>query len=178
MVDLGRGPARLAAGPIARLPSLASAWRPAFRRYGWALAASVGTLSVSVATNAVASRVLGPTGFGHFAVGVTVLTLLGTAMGLGMPVTIVRFVSQLPGAGAARQQSRLAAWSLVAAGGIVFGFAFLALRAGVPRLLTGWVPDGTAIALVLAALGTAFTQMAAAETQIALDFRKYFATLV
>src|SRR5213078_2648595 len=51
-------------------------------------------------------------------------------------------------------------------------------RAGVPRLLTGWVPDGTAIALVLAALGTAFTQMAAAETQIALDFRKYFATLV
>ena len=176
----GRRSSQLLTEVVTRLKVAAAwDWRPSFARYGWALAASAGTLCVSVGVNAAASRALGPAGFGQFAVGVTSLTLLGTAMGLGMPVTMVRFWTHLaPGAEAARQQSRLAAWTLVTAGAILFGSGFLVVQGAFPRLLNSWVPAGTAAALVLAGIGAAITQMAAAEAQMSLDFRRYFGALV
>src|SRR5712692_7406724 len=180
MTVFGRRSSELLTAAVTRL-RVAAAWdmRPSFARYGWALAASAGTLCVSVGLNAAASRALGPAGFGEFAIGVTSLTLLGTAMGLGMPVTMVRFWSRLaPESETARQQSRLAAWSLVMGGAVLFGSGFLALQGAFPRLLSSWVPAGTGAALVLAGVGTAFTQMAAAEAQMSLDFRRYFVALV
>ncbi len=153
--------------------------RLSLMQYAWALAASAGALCVSVAINAVASRALGPAGFGQFVVGMTSLTLLGTAMGLGMPVTMVRFWTRLSAdSRTTREESRLSAWTLVAGGAMLFGSACLAVNLVLPRMLSRWVPNGTAVALVLAAVGAAFTQMAAAEAQMSLDFRRYFATLV
>src|SRR5437773_9666167 len=73
---------------LEQLPSFRST-----RRYSWALLAPAVALSLSVLTNSVASRVLGPAGFGAFAVAVSVLTLLGVTIGFGMPVSLVRFSS-------------------------------------------------------------------------------------
>src|SRR5689334_9006265 len=85
-----------------RNPSARSTWddlaqiirgvraRPSF---GWALCAPFAMLGTSLVTNAVVSRALGPRGFGPYAVATAIATLLGIALGAGMPSTLVRYTA-------------------------------------------------------------------------------------
>jgi O-antigen/teichoic acid export membrane protein len=149
-----------------------------YRRYTWAFVGPASALLLSVFTNSLASRALGPAGFGGFAVAVTVLVLLGVAVGFGMPTSLVRFCARLSDSDpSARAPYNAVAWGVVLGSGLVTGAVVLGVDLVVGNRLRAWVPAYAALALVAGALGTALTEMAGAEAQIRLDFKRYSAIL-
>lgn len=147
------------------------------RRYGWALATPLATLAFAILLNAITSRRLAPEGFGQFAVMIGFMTLLGALVGLGMPVTVVRF-----SAGAKdvdeRDRYRIAAWLLVISVGCVVIAVLTTLDAAAHGVLARWIVPGNAFAVGAGALGMALVDLAAAESQGELKFHGYFGRLV
>lgn|SRR2546426_4993353 len=148
------------------------------RKYGWAVLAPASALVLAVIQNAVASRVLGPAGFGPFAVSVAILTLVGVAIGFGMPVSLVRFSTRLrPGDVDARASYHAVAWGVVFLGAALVGTVLTGLELTAGDRLRVWTPAHAAPAIIVGGFGIALTEMAAAEAQVLLDFRRYFFTV-
>lgn len=146
---------------------------PRLRRYGWALIAPGFTLVAAFAMNAIASRRLGPTGFAQFAVASTLVTLLGLVTTLGVPTTLVA----VSASGDPRRGSdtwRAAGIAIVWVAGSVVAIALLAAEAALGARAARWFPPGTALAIGIAGLGTALLEVALAESQRDLAFRRYF----
>ena len=149
----------------------------AHRRYSWALTTPLATLALSLLLNAITSRTLAPEGFGQFAVMIGVMTLLGALVGLGMPVTLARFVAGTSNP-TERDRYCMAAWLLVLGAGGVMLAALVLLDAVSPGLLDQWIVPGTAFAVGAGAIGMALVDLAAAESQGEGAFHGYFARLV
>lgn len=152
-------------------------WRVPFAsvpRFGWAMAAPLVTLGISVATNALASRTLGPSGFGQFAIATVTLTLLGIMMSGGMPATMIRFCTQLDDAVNERARYSASAWSLVMLAVLVSAIGIYAFHLAAPDVLLRWMPLCTAPLIIAGAIGVAATEMASAEARMTLSFRGYF----
>jgi O-antigen/teichoic acid export membrane protein len=151
------------------------------RRYGWAIVAPGFTLLSAFAMNAIASRQLGPAGFGQFAVASTLVTLLGIVGALGVPTTLVT-LSGGRSRDSAADPVQMRRWR--AAGVAIVWIASVIILAGLLffELLLGegiarWFPVGTALAIAMASAGTALLEVALAESQRDFAFRRYFARM-
>ena len=146
--------------------------RPSF---AWAIGGPFAMLSTSLVTNAVVSRALGPAGFGPYAVATAVATLLGIALGAGMPSTLVRYT-----AGLRSSEGRVAVsgivWRIVALSALIVGVSFVALALWQSGSLHSWIPQGTSVWILAAGVGAMLAEMAAAERQSALRFFELFVT--
>jgi len=92
-----------------------------------------------------------------------------------MPVSLVRFSSMSGAEGSdGILRYRAVAWGVVLLSAVVFGGIFGAVAAGASDWLRSWIPVHTGFAIVAGGLGTALTEMAGAEAQLSLDFRRYF----
>jgi O-antigen/teichoic acid export membrane protein len=154
---------------------------PRARSYGyylWAFVAPASTLFLAVVTNALASRSLGPAGFGTFALTVSVLTLLGIAVGFGMPTSLVRFCVRFSDTDLAKRVPyQAAAWTVVLGAALVTAVVGAAAEVMVGDRIRIWIPAHAGAAVIAGALGTALIEMAGAEAQIRLDFRRYSITV-
>ena len=168
-------PRRLVLGAYARFREDAGR---VIRRYGWALLAPPGTLVLSVSTNALVSRSLGAEAFGAFAVGVTTLTLLGIAFGLGMPSALLRFRAAEARGGGSVMEGSSVSWLVVLSGSILLGASFLFVSTLASDWIVDWVPPNSGTALVLAAVGVALMEMRSAQAQSEGQFVGYFGALV
>lgn len=146
----------------------------ALRKYGWALLAPAATLSAALLLNAVASRALGTAGFGTFSVGVATLTLLGMAMGAGLPTTLVRFASLAPDASGARRR----VWRLAGVTALAGALVFMAWLWLAPSLASQWVPRKSEPWIVVGGLGVVMLELSAAEAQLRHRYDRYFWILV
>ena len=143
------------------------------RSFGWALLSPAATLGAAVLTNAIASRILGIGGFGSFIVATSIASLLGVAMGMGMPATLVRY-----GAGitltSARAQLFGLGWKAVGVSATVIGLLVLALDQAFPQATRQWLPAGSTIYVLAAAVGAMLVELAAAERQTSMHFFGFF----
>lgn len=155
--------------PLARLGV-----RGLVAKYGWALLAPAVTLSAALLLNAVASRTLGAGGFGVFSVGVATLTLLGMAMGAGLPTTLVRFGSLALAPDAYRRIAwRLAGLCILAGVSLVAAFSWL-----LPSVATRWIPVHTEPWIVLGGIAVVMMELSAAEAQLSHRYDRYFWIMV
>lgn len=146
--------------------------RPSF---AWAIGGPFAMLATSLVTNAVVSRALGPAGFGPYVVATAVATLLGIALGAGMPSTLVRYAAGLTSTDARVAVSSLA-WRIVAVSAAVIGLLFLGLLAFGSTAVRSWIPSGTSLWILAAGIGAMLAEMAAAERQASLRFFDLFVT--
>ena len=146
--------------------------RPSF---AWAIGGPFAMLATSLVTNAVVSRALGPTGFGPYVVATAVATLLGIALGAGMPSTLVRYSAGLQSQ-VARAAVSAIAWRIVGLSAVVIAGAFVVLLSVGSGALRSWIPRGTPVLILAAGVGAMLAEMAAAERQSSLRFFELFMT--
>lgn len=142
------------------------------RAAGWSLATPLVTLLASVGVNAVASRTLGPYGFGQFSFATNVFTFLATVMGLGMSVTLVRASRAADSSHAA--DIEVFSWALVSGIGLLIGILFIPLYHLAPWIQVPGMSAGVGVLLAAAAYGVSLNQMGGAHAQLAYDIRGYF----
>ena len=157
------------------IPALRSSLRVSSERrgFGWAILSPAATLGAAILTNAIASRVLGIAGLGSYLIATAVASLLGIAVGLGMPATLVRYTAGVTSASERVALYRLG-WKAALLSAVVLGALFLVCDTFFPGVARQWLPPGAAIYVVAAAVGSMLVELAAAERQTSLHFFGFF----